>query len=269
MNEESLFSHRLAKASKGYLSDDEVFTLVKRYQEENCPKAMSKIVLNYSNLCMSVANRYKAKFEIEDLYQQGMEILIHSLKDFDPTLGFSFGSYVSLALRRGINFYAIMGWSVVKMPQTKPFLKAFRRMGTVVLNGAYMTQEQMKALALEIDVSIETVEAAYTLFRNQVVYLDGTINDSDSNFYELFGDCLNHEKGPEAIVIEHQEASKLLALTDKMTNALNPREATIIKMRHLADKPQTLHQLSETFGVSIERVRQIESKALEKMKVAA
>jgi RNA polymerase sigma-32 factor len=254
----------LAHAYKSghFLAGDETQILVAKYQATGCAVSLNKLLLNNSDMCMRIANNYRHRFDINDTYQESMECLILSVKSYNPEHGVPFFSYAYQDVKRRISLRMIKQWSCVTSPLNKRYFKAFRQMSTFLKGGSFST-ERATDLAKEIDVKLDDVIAAYEIYRN--------INYSLESFVEGVRviDSMSTESGPEHLVMEADLAAKRESMGRVRLGMLNPREAMVIKMRRLREEPQTLHQIAEVLGVSAERVRQIESKAMVKLSAAA
>lgn len=255
----------LAHAYKSghFLTSDETQTLIAKYQATGCAVSLNKLLLNNSDMCMRIANNYRHRFDMNDTYQESMECLILSAQSYKPELGVPFFTYAYVDVKRQISMRMIKQWSCVTTPNSKRFFKAFRKMPAFLSNSHYSTERATK-LATEIDVRLEDVISAYEIYRNMNYSLESFVENGVRVI-----DSMSTESGPENLVMEADLAAKRESMGRVRLGMLNPREAMVIKMRRLREEPQTLHEIAEVLGVSAERVRQIESKAMIKMSVAA
>lgn len=255
----------LAHANKSghFLASDETQTLIAKYQATGCAVSLNKLLLNFSDLCMKIANGYRHRFDVDDTYQESMECLILAVRSYKPELGVGFFAYAYVDVKRRVSMRMIKQWSCVSTPMTKRFFKAFRRMPTFLKND-YFSAERATKLATEIDVRLEDVISAYEIYRNMNYSLESFVENGVRVI-----DSMSTESGPENLVMEADLAAKRESMGRVRLGMLNPREAMVIKMRRLREEPQTLHQVAEVLGVSAERVRQIESKAMTKLSAAA
>lgn len=255
----------LAHAAKSgnFLAQDVEKSLIANYQATGCGVALNKILLNYSNMCMKIAYGYRHRFDVDDTYQDAMECLILSVRNYKPELGVSFFSFAYLDVKRVVSMRMIRKWSCVTTPASKRFFKAFRQMPEFLKNSHFSTERATK-LAKEIEVRLEDVTSAYEIYRNMNYSLESFMENGVRVI-----DSMSTDSGPENLVLEADLAAKRESMGRVRLGMLNPREAMVIKMRRLREEPQTLHELAAVLGVSAERVRQIESKAMIKMSVAA
>lgn len=258
------FSHALAKQSQGdYLSHEAVLALVAKYQATGCAASLNRILLNFSDMCMQIANRYRVKFEIEDTYQDAMEFLILALRKFNPEFGVPFYAYASPRVKHEVSQRAIRKWASVTTPGSKGFFKAFRAMGR--FRDERMTHEHANALSAELDVPIDCVYAAHAIYKDSSYSLDSSLIEDGAPMIESLTDNV----GPEQIVMESDLHQKQAAIAQRRMESLNPNELRVIQNRRLREEPKKLFELGSELGISGERVRQIEAKAMLKLCAAA
>lgn len=256
-------SHAHAPKGGKYLKPEVELDLLAKYKESGCPASLNRILLNYSDLCMRFGHRYKAKFEVEDTYQDAMEFLILTAKRFDPSRGIPFFSFAYVQVGHLMSKRAIRKWASVTTPGTKAFFKAFRAMSRY--SHCNMTYADAKALAHELDVTLDDVYAAEAIYRDSTMSLNASIHDDGTEMQEIIADDCD----PANLVIEADFEQKRHRDVALRLATLEPRESRIIVARHYAEAPAKLHDLAAEFGLSAERVRQIESKAISKLRMAA
>jgi RNA polymerase sigma-32 factor len=259
----SLPSLACASKSGDFFAADVTHALIAKYQATGCAASLNKLLLNYSNMCMKIAQGYRHRFDVEDTYQDSMECLILSVRNFKPELGVPFFTYAYLDVKRRVSVRMIKQWSCVTTPVTKRFFKAFRRMPEFLKNTRFC-DESATQLAEQIGVKREDVMAAYEIYRNMNYSLESCMDNGVRVI-----DAMSTEAGPENLVMEADLAGKRESMARVRMGMLNSKEAMIIKMRRMGEVPQTLHQIGALLGVSAERVRQIESKAMAKLSLAA
>lgn len=244
--------------------EGEILRLVQRHQETGCARSLDRLTRHHHRMCLSIANKYKHRFDVDDSYQDCMESLIHCVKEFDVTSGYRFFSYAYTRIKREVGLKKILQWSTVSVSTSKEFLKAFRYMGTM-LDYSEMTQALAKDIAEELNVTVSIVMNAYSIRRQTMLSLDCPTEENGLSLMESLADHLS----PEEIVMELEFEREMKSMTKNAFSSLTPKEATVIQMRHLQEAPLTLMEAGAQLGVSGERVRQIESAAIKKMKVAA
>lgn len=253
---------------KDFLMDEgTVLELIRRYQETGCPRSLDRIVKNHHRMCVSIANNYKRRFDVDDTYQDCMESLIHCIKDFDLTCGFRFFSYAYVRIQRAVSLKKILEWSPVTVSTDKGFLKAFRHLGSRQ-DICEMTQALASDIAHKLNVTVASVMNAYSIRLKTVLSLDCPTEETGLTFIESLTDHLS----PEEIVLALEFEQSVGTMAKKALSSLTPKEATVIQMRHLQETPLTLTEAGAKLGVSAERIRQIQSgamKKMQKMKIAA
>lgn len=262
MNDAPL-SHALAPKGGNYLKPEVELDLLAKYKESGCQVSLSRILLNYSDFCMRFANRYCRKFELEDTYQDAMEFLILTAKRFDPSRGVPFFTFAYTEVKHLMSKRAIRKWTSVTTPGTKAFFKAFRAIQR--LKDSNLTYAQAIALAQELEVSLDDIYAAQAIYKDSTLSLNASAHDDGTELQEMLPDHCD----PAELVIQSQLDIKRERDTAERLTRLNPRETRIINARHFTDVPLKLHDLAAEFGVSAERVRQLEKKAVEKLSLVA
>ncbi|MBI6882431.1 sigma-70 family RNA polymerase sigma factor [Pseudomonas putida] len=255
-------SHAKAPKNGQYLENEAVLDLVAKYQATGCRVSLDRLLINFSDLCMAFAHRYRVKFDIEDTYQDAMEFLILAAKKFDPSFGVPFFTFANLEVGRHISMRAIRKWASVTTPGTHGFFKAFRAMGRYKVD--QMTHRTASGMASDLGVGIDDVYAAYAIYRDSSYSLNSSIFEDGEDMI----DQLPGVDDPESSVIDRDYLEKQAVEFSRRMEKLNPNENRVIHARFLTEKPQTLSDIAGQIGVSTERVRQIESKAKIKLMAA-
>lgn len=256
-------SHALSPKGGKYLKPEVELELLAKYKESGCTVSLNRILLNYSDFCMRFANRYKAKFDIEDTYQDVMEFLILTARRYDPSHGVPFFTFAYVQVGHLMSMRAIRKWASVTTPGTKAFFKAFRAMSRY--GQGDMTYAKATELAAEIGVSLDDVYAAQAIYKDSTLSLNASVHDDGTEMQELLADACD----PADLVIKADFEQKREREFTLRLASLSPRDNRIISARHLTDAPLKLHDLAAEFGVSAERVRQLEAKAITKLREAA
>lgn len=259
---DALLSHAIAPKSD-YLKPEVELRLLEKYKVTGCPASLNRIILNYSNLCMHFAQRYRTRFEMEDTYQDAMEFLILTVKRFDPSYGVPFFTFATREIGHLMSHRAIRKWASVTTPGTKSFYKAFRAMPRQ--RDSQMTYEKAKTLATELDVKLEDIYTAHAIYRDSTQSLNAVLKGSD---LELI-DTLIDDSDPAEMVIKFDFDTKQKADAQRRMARLSEREKLVIQWRRMSDEPRTLQEVGVECGVSAERIRQIEAKAMVKLQAAA
>lgn len=253
------------------LKPEEEFMLAKRYQEHEDPRAAHRLVTSHLRLVVKVAMSYRGYgLPMGDVVSEGNIGLMQAVKRFDPDKGFRLATYAIWWIKASIQEYILRSWSLVKMGTTANQKKLFFNLRKAksklsALGEGDLRPDQVKLIATRLGVEEhEVVEM------NRRLGGDSSLNvsmkeDSTSEWQDMLVDESDNQ---EMLVARSEEnANRHLALGQALS-ALNTRERRIFEARRLLDEPLTLEALSEEFGISRERVRQIEARAFEKVQQA-
>ena len=255
------------------LTPDQEFMLAKRYQEHQDPAAAAQLVTSHLRLVAKIAMGFRGYgLPVSELISEGNIGLMQGVKKFDPDRGFRLATYAMWWIRASIQEFILRSWSLVKMGTTASQKKLFfnlRRMKNNLdaFEDGDMRPENVTKIATDLGVSEDDV---VSMNRRMAMGGDTSLNvpmgeDGDSQWQDLLGD-----DGPlqDERVAEAQERDMRHGLLNEALGSLNDRERHILTERRLTDDPKTLEDLSQDYGVSRERVRQIEVRAFEKLQKA-
>ena len=254
------------------LEQSEEYMLAKRFAEHGDAEAAEKLVTSHLRLVAKIAMGYRGYgLPLGEVISEGNVGLMQSVKKFDPEKGFRLATYAMWWIRASIQEYILRSWSLVKMGTTAAQKKLFFNLRKV--------KGQMKALE-EGDLRPENVTTIATklgVTENEVISMnrrmsapDSSLNaplraDSDGEWQDWLTD---DSADQETILAERDEMDERQSLLKDALGELTDREQAIIQARRLKEEPATLEELSSQFGVSRERVRQIEVRAFEKLQKA-
>jgi RNA polymerase sigma-32 factor len=254
------------------LTPEEEYELAKRLADHGDIKAAHRLVTSHLRLVAKIAYGFRNYgLPMADMIAEGNIGLMRAVKKFEPERGFRLATYAMWWIKASITEYILQSWSLVKIgtaaAQKKLFFNLKRlKAGLGVADHAELEPAQAKAIANKLEVS----EKEVLTMNRRLFGRDSSLNvpvraDTDIERQDLLADdCLD----PEAAMSESQERRQGLAWLKSGLNVLDEREKRIIAERRLRDNPTTLEELAAEFGVSRERVRQIEVKAFEKLKKA-
>jgi len=252
------------------LAKDQEFMLAKRWQEHEDPDAAHQMVTSHLRLVAKIAMGYRGYgLPIGEVISEGNVGLMQAVKKFDPDKGFRLATYAMWWIRASIQEYILRSWSLVKMGTTAAQKKLFFNLRKAkseisALQEGDMHPDQVSAIATKLGVLNEEVISMNRRLSGGDASLNSPMRaDSESEWQ----DWLVDDKTPsqETVVAEDQEKTlRMGLLTDAMTE-LTDRERHILTERRLKDDPTTLEELASQYGVSRERVRQIEVRAFEKL----
>lgn len=246
--------------------------LARRWREDEDADALHEIIEAHIRLVVRIASKFKGYgLPIGDLIQEGNRGLLEAANRFDPDRNVRYSTYATWWILAAMQEYIVRNSSIVRIgttPAQKSLFFNLRKLRAKLTDNlaARMTEEERELIASELRVPLAAVERMESHFSRPDQSLNATVGESDSNeFVDLLSD---DSPTPEAIVgdlIDSETRSKWIA--DAMEH-LTQREREVITRRFLKEDKITLAQIGETFGVTKERIRQIEGKALSKLRDA-
>lgn len=252
------------------LSATEEYTLAKNWRDQGDVDAAHKLVTSHLRLVAKIAMGYRGYgLPMGELIAEGNLGMMHAVKRFEPDRGFRLSTYAMWWIRANIQEYILRSWSLVKIgttaAQKKLFFSLRRIKGEIEAYGdGDLAPDQVSEIAGRLSVP----EGEVVSMNRRMGSSDHSLNAPVSHDAELgeWQDWLEDDsENQEVLFAENEEyQTRKQLMTDAMTQ-LNPRELGIIQARRLKDKPETLEVLSQRFGISRERVRQIEARAFEKL----
>ena len=254
------------------LEPGEEFMLAKRWQEHTDQDATEKLVTSHLRLVARIAMGYRGYgLPIGEVISEGNVGLMQAVKRFDPDKGFRLATYAMWWIRASIQEYILRSWSLVKMGTTAAQKKLFfnlRRAKSQLqaLDEGDLKPDQVKKIATKLGVPEEDV-----VNMNRRLGGDASLNapiraDSESGEWQDW--LVDDTPTQEDRLVEDEELKRRKSYLSSAMSVLNDRERRVFEARRLAEDPSTLEQLSEEFGVSRERIRQIEVRAFEKVQKA-
>ena len=248
--------------------DDEV-SLAKRLKENNDLGAAQELVLSHLRLVVSIARGYLGYgLPHADLIQEGNIGLMKAVKRFDPDQGVRLVSYAMHWIKAEMHEYILKNWRLVKVATTKAQRKLFFNLRSHKTGLDAMSPAQIDNLAKLLDVKREEVIEMETRLSGRDIALESPNDDEDDKFAPIA--YLSSEQSEPTRVLEAEQVTRLQSEgLEQALGKLDPRSRRIVEARWLANDDgsgATLHTLADEFGVSAERIRQIESAALKKMK---
>ncbi|WP_174273463.1 RNA polymerase sigma factor RpoH [Sphingomonas bacterium] len=255
------------------LQPEEEYMLAKRFQEHGDPEAAAKLVTSHLRLVAKIAMGYRGYgLPTSELISEGNIGLMQGVKKFEPDRGFRLATYAMWWIRASIQEYILRSWSLVKMGTTAAQKKLFfnlRRMKSQIdaFEDGDLKPADVTKIATDLGVSEEDVTS---MNRRMAMGGDTSLNvsmreDGEGQWQDWLVDTdpLQDER-----LAESQEKTVRHDMLTEAMDALNDREKNILAERRLSDDPKTLEELSQVYGVSRERVRQIEVRAFDKLQKA-
>ncbi|MFN3891485.1 MAG: RNA polymerase sigma factor RpoH [Beijerinckiaceae bacterium] len=253
------------------LQPEEEYMLAKRWREHGDRDAAQKLITSHLRLVAKISMGYRGYgLPIGEVISEGNVGLMQAVKRFEPDKGFRLATYAMWWIRASIQEYILRSWSLVKMGTTANQKKLFFNLRKAksqisALEEGDLRPEQVKIIATRLGVSEQEV-----IEMNRRLGGDSSLNapirqEGEGEWQDwLVDDSTNQE----AVLVEQEETSNRLTALKQALGVLNDRERRIFEARRLSDDPVTLEELSSEFGISRERVRQIEVRAFEKVQAA-
>ena len=255
------------------LAPEEEYMLAKRFQEHQDPEAATKLVTSHLRLVAKIAMGYRGYgLPVQELIAEGNIGLMQGVKKFEPDRGFRLSTYAMWWIKASMQEFILRSWSLVKIGTTAAQKKLFFNLRRMKNNlEAFEDGDLKPADRAKIATDLGVTEAEVTSMNRRMsqggdTSLNVSLNaDGEGQWQDMLIDeaPLHDER-----IAEAQEGRARHALLTEALNSLNAREAQILTERRLIDEPKTLEELSQVFGVSRERVRQIEVRAFEKLQKA-
>ncbi len=252
------------------LAKDEEFMLAKRWAEHEDTAAAHRMVTSHLRLVAKIAMGYRGYgLPIGEVISEGNVGLMQAVKKFDPDKGFRLATYAMWWIRASIQEYILRSWSLVKMGTTAAQKKLFfnlrkAKSEIAALQEGDLRPEQVSSIATKLGVLDEEVISMNRRLSGGDASLNSPMRaDSESEWQDWLVD--DKTPSPETVVADAQENSVRMDLLEAAMTELTARERHILTERRLKDEPTTREDLAGQYGVSRERVRQIEVRAFEKL----
>ncbi len=254
------------------LEPSQEYMLAKRWQEHQDQAAAHQLVTSHLRLVARIAMGYRGYgLPIGEVISEGNVGLMQAVKRFEPERGFRLATYAMWWIRASIQEYILRSWSLVKMgttaSQKKLFFNLRRLKGQIqAIEEGDLRPDQVKVIATKLGVPEEDV-----ISMNRRLSGDASLNSpvrADQESGEWQDWLVDHDPNQEETLGESQELDMRRKYLESAMGSLNDRERRIFQARRLQDEPATLEDLSAEFGVSRERIRQIEVRAFEKVQKA-
>lgn len=245
------------------LTEEEEYRLAKRFREEDDLEAARQLVLSHLRLVISIARGYLGYgLPHADLIQEGNIGLMKAVKRFDPAHGVRLVSFAIHWIKAEIHEYVLKNWRIVKLATTKAQRKLFFNLRSMKPGNDALTPAQVEDISHRLSVKPEEVVEMETRLSGR----DHSLEKSDEDDFAPIAYLEDRRNEPvnvlERRANDHLQGDGLRAAL----SALDERSRRIVEARWLEDEPATLHDLAAEFSVSAERIRQIEAKAMQKMR---
>jgi RNA polymerase sigma-32 factor len=254
------------------LTAEQEVSLAQRWRDGQDLDAAREMVLSHLRLVVSVSRQYLGYgLPQADLIQEGNIGLMKAVRRFDPERGVRLVSFALHWIRAEIHEYVLRNWRIVKMVTTKAQRKLFFNLRSMKEGPAALTQKEANEIARTLNVKPEEVFEMETRLAGGEVSLDPMPESDEERHVSPVYYLTNKEDEPAHIVETEQTERHRRETLQKALASLDERSAAIVRARWLRDEDEasvTLQELADEYGVSAERIRQIEARALQKMREA-
>ncbi|MBB4954925.1 RNA polymerase sigma-32 factor [Agrobacterium vitis] len=257
-----------------YLERQEERDLAVRWKDNNDQDARNQIALSHMRLVIAMASKFRGfGLPLSDLIQEGYIGLLEAAARFEPEREFRFSTYAGWWIRASMQDYILRNWSIVRggtsSAQKSLFFNLRRLRAKLAQGDQQLTDQAIHAeIAAAVGVSIADVQAMDARLSVNDTSLNAPLSSAGDDGAEKLDMLASDEPGPDEQVTDMIDTERRLDWLHGAMSNLNPRETHIIRARRLSDNSATLEELGSELGISKERVRQIETRAMEKLKIA-
>ena len=254
------------------LDAEEEYMLAKNWKESGNLKAAHKLVTSHLRLVAKIAMGYRGYgLPVNELISEGNLGLMQAVKKFDPDKGFRLATYAMWWIKAGIQEYVLRSWSLVKMGTTAAQKKLFFNLKKIKKQIAPsqegdLKKEQVNEISKRLGVKSNEVISMNRRMMGQEKSLNDPIKSDEKGEWQDW--IVDDNLDQELYISQKQELDEKKGLLQDAIKILNDRERKIIQERKLSEEPKTLDELSKKYKISRERIRQIETKAFEKLQKA-
>ena len=268
------FSNSLIEFSRkaAILEKNDEFKLINDWRDNRNPQSLQKILNAYLRLAVSYARKYSSYgLAIDDLIHEGVLGIMHALDKFDTSKDFRLSTYASWWIRASIQDYILKNWSVVRTGSTASQKALFFNLKKIKqkindVSRDYMGQSEINEVSKMLNVKSIEVQNMESRLTGGDLHLNQKFdNETENDLMSLLAD---DRMNPEEVYEDHNDRKIKKQYINAAIDSLNSREKTIIRLRKFKEKSITLDEIGNMLKISKERVRQIETKALEKLKKA-
>ena len=251
------------------LDAEEEYMLAKNWKERGNLKSAHKLVTSHLRLVAKIAMGYRGYgLPVNELISEGNIGLMQAVKKFDPEKGFRLATYAMWWIKAAIQEYVLRSWSLVKMGTTSAQKKLFFNLKKMKKQIAPyeegdLKKEQVDQISKKLGVKTEEVVNMNRRMMGQEKSLNDPIKDGEKGEWQDW--IVSDDLDQELFVSQKQEMDEKKSLLHQSIKILNNREREILEERKLSSEPKTLEELSKKYKISRERIRQIETKAFEKL----
>ena len=256
------------------LDKEEEQMLALRWRDKGDASAAHMLVTSHLRLVAKLAMKYRGYgLPLADLVSEGNIGLMKAVRKFDPDLGFRLSTYAMWWIKAAITEYILKSWSMVKLGTVASQKKLFFSLRKLksrlnILDGSELTLDQAKRISKAAGVSTDEVVNMNRRLASRDLSLNAPMSSDEDGGIEFQDALIDERANPERMVAEREEFGHRSALLRDAVQTLPERERRIFTERQLQDDPVTLEELGQAYGISRERVRQLEARALYKVQAA-
>ena len=256
------------------LKPEEEYMLAVRWTEHGDVEAAHRLVTSHLRLVAKIASGYRGYgLPMADLIAEGNMGLMKAVKKFEPQRGFRLATYAMWWIRAAITEYVLRSWSLVKLGTLAAQKKLFFSLGRIkrelsILSDGPISDENAEQVAEALNVSMQDVIDMDRRLGSPDVSLNAPRSREDAEGAEFMDTLVDEAPGPEALAAASEESKRRHELLARALQTLPERERHILTERQLSEQPKTLEELGTVYGISRERVRQLEVRAFDRVKKA-
>ncbi|BES73686.1 RNA polymerase sigma factor RpoH [Marinobacter nanhaiticus D15-8W] len=258
-----------AASSIPMLSAAEEKELAERLHHDNDLEAARRLVLSHLRFVVHIARSYSGYgLAQSDLIQEGNVGLMKAVKRFNPDYGVRLVSFAVHWIKAEIHEFILRNWRIVKVATTKAQRKLFFNLRSQKKRLAWLSQDELKAVAEDLGVEPRVVREMEGRLASQDTAFDGPMDDDDDTAYQAPAYYLEDRRSDPATQLEQSDWTE--DSNSRLLNALSSldeRSQDILRERWLTESKSTLHELADKYGVSAERIRQLEKNAMKKIRL--
>ena len=248
------------------LTADEERELAERLYYDGDVEAARQLVLSHLRFVIHIARSYSGYGLAQaDLIQEGNVGLMKAVKRFNPEYGVRLVSFAVHWIKAEIHEFILRNWRIVKVATTKAQRKLFFNLRSQKKRLAWLSHDELNAVAADLGVEPRVVREMEGRLASRDTAFDGPMDDDEDNAYQAPAYYLEDKRGDPATQLENADWTE--DSNGRLMEALDERSQDILRQRWLSDGKATLHELADKYGVSAERIRQLEKNAMKKIRI--
>lgn len=265
---QSLESYMRAIATRPVLSADEELDLARKFRQYGDLEAARQLVISHLRFVVHMAKGYAGYgLPLSDLIQEGNVGLMKAVRRFDPEVGVRLISFAVHWIKSEIHEFILRNWRIVKIATTKAQRKLFYNLRSAKKRLGWFNRQEIEEVAADLGVPADTVVEMEKRMAATDASFEGHANDADD--YDALAPAqylADEDSDPALVVMEADTEARNAPALQAAIAELDGRSADIVKQRWLSEEKSTLRELADQYGISIERIRQLEQNAFKKMR---